>query len=148
MPDLYDGGCFCGVVRYRVEGAPLDAAYCHCRMCQQTTGAPVVAWGSWPRERFSWRGSEPKVLRSSEQAVRRFCGECGTQVLFWTADAPALVDVNLATLDDPARIRPEYHIWTASRIPWFETADTLPRHADAGADARLMRERGQREEHG
>lgn len=148
MPDLHDGGCFCGAVRYRVEGAPLDAAYCHCRMCQRTTGAPVVAWGSWPRERFSWRGSEPRVLRSSEQAVRRFCAECGTQVLFWTAGAPALVDVNLATLDDPARIRPEYHIWTASRIPWFETADTLPRHADAGADGQLMRERGRREEHG
>ena len=147
MPDLHDGGCFCGAVRYRVEGAPLDAAYCHCRMCQRTTGAPVVAWGSWPRERFSWRGSEPRILRSSEQAVRRFCGECGTQVLFWTADAPALVDVNLATLDDPARIRPEYHIWTASRIPWFETADTLPRHTDAGADARFMREQGRREEH-
>lgn len=143
MPDLHEGACFCGALRYGLEGAPLDAAYCHCRMCQRTIGAPVVAWGTWPKERFSWLAGEPKEIRSSEHAVRRFCGDCGTQVVFWTAAAPALLDVNLATLDEPARIRPQYHIWTASRIPWFEVADTLPRHADAGADARLMQALGQ-----
>lgn len=138
------GGCFCGAVRYQVEGDPLDAAYCHCRTCQRTTGAPVVAWATWPRERFSWLGAEPKTLHSSTTGQRSFCGDCGTQLLFWTADAPALFDVNLATLNDPAAVRPDYHIWTASRIPWFETADELPRYPDAGPDGRLMREHGQR----
>ena len=138
-----EGGCFCGAVRYRVEGEPLDAAYCHCRMCQRTAGAPVVAWATWPRERFAWLGPEPRSLQSSAQGRRSFCGDCGTHLLFWTADAPALLDVNLATLDDPAAVRPGYHIWTASRIPWFETADTLPRYPDGGADDRTMRDHGQ-----
>ena len=143
MSEQAEGGCFCGAVRYRVEGRPLDAGYCHCRMCQRSVGAPAVAWGTWPEVRFAWLGGTTAELRSSAEGVRRFCGRCGTHVQFWTAAAPALVDVNLATLDQPGAFQPDYHIWTVSRIPWFETADTLPRYLDAGADARTMQAYGE-----
>ena len=33
------GGCLCGAVRYRVEGAPLLAYVCHCHNCQTRSGA-------------------------------------------------------------------------------------------------------------
>ena len=135
------GGCFCGAVRYRVADEPIDAAYCHCRMCQRSVGAPVVAWGSWPESAFTWLTAEPATLVSSSAGQRRFCAACGTQILFWTADEPALVDLNLASLDDPAAIVPTYHIWTASRIPWFETTDDLPRYHDAGPDTAEHRAR-------
>lgn len=44
----HDGGCLCGKLRFRVTAAPLDAGYCHCRMCQRNSGAPVVAWVTFP----------------------------------------------------------------------------------------------------
>ncbi len=34
----------------------------------------------------------------------------------------------MVTLDDPEQLEPEYHIWTESRLNWFEIADHLPRH--------------------
>jgi hypothetical protein len=33
-----------------------------------------------------------------------------------------------AKLSDPGW-RPEFHIWDASRLPWFDPPDRLPRHA-------------------
>ena len=39
-----EGGCLCGGVRYRISAEPHHASYCHCRMCQRSAGAPVVAW--------------------------------------------------------------------------------------------------------
>ena len=135
------GGCFCGAVRYRVEGEPIDAGYCHCRMCQRTTGAPVVAWGSWDAAGFGWLTAEPMILPSSAQGQRRFCGACGTHILFWTAAEPEIVDINLVTLDHPGQVAPQYHIWTDSRIPWFDTADQLPRYRDRGIDSREHRAR-------
>jgi hypothetical protein len=135
-----EGGCFCGATRYRVQGPPIDAGYCHCRMCQRSAGAPVLAWGSWPGENFQWLTAEPATFMSSTQGRRQFCAGCGTQLLFWTEAEPEIMDVNLVTLDDPAAIVPEYHTWTASRIPWFETADTLPRYPDAGRDRPGLRE--------
>jgi hypothetical protein len=129
-----EGGCLCGEIRYRVSGEIIDAGYCHCRICQRATGAPVVAWLTVPVGSFSYLRGTPSVYRSSAQSQREFCGGCGTQLVFRRSEGPVTLDVTIASLDDPSLIRPEYHIWRESRIRWFETADTLPRHDDAGPD--------------
>jgi hypothetical protein len=129
----YPGGCLCGRLRYAARGEPVDAAYCHCRLCQRSSGAPVLAWASFAVEAFQYLEGRPAVFRSSPKGQREFCGTCGTQIAFRGAGA-STVDLNVASLDDPAALAPQYHIWTASRIPWFDTADALPRYADAGPD--------------
>lgn len=133
-PPQAEGGCLCGQLRYCVTLPPLDAGYCHCRICQRSAGAPVLAWATFPAEQLRFLTGHLSTYRSSPGAERGFCGTCGTQ-LFFRADAPPpRLDINLATLDRPELIAPDYHIWTASRIPWFETADSLPRHPDDGPD--------------
>ncbi len=127
---MADGGCLCGAVRYRLEGAPLHADFCHCRLCQRAAGAPVVAWGTWPADRLAWLKAEPTTFASSQKGRRSFCPSCGTPLTFVDADDPALVDVTLASLDDPA-FAPQDHIWTMSRIAWFDGRDELPRHTGA-----------------
>ena len=56
-----------------------------------------------------------------------------------------LLDVTLASLEDPEAVRPDHHSWTSSRIAWFETADDLPRHPErAEAVAGLLEKAGLR----
>jgi hypothetical protein len=123
-----EGGCLCGAVRYRVEGQPLHAGYCHCRMCQRAAGAPVVAWGAWPADRFAWLQGKPGRFASSAKGERSFCPSCGTSLTSVDPGDRRLVEVTLASLDDPAAFPPEEHIWTTSRIRWLELGDKLPRH--------------------
>jgi hypothetical protein len=138
-----DGGCLCGRIRYRLDGPPLDAGFCHCTICRRSTGAPVVAWGTWRIETLHWLDGLPRPFDSSAKGRRWFCPDCGTQLAFAHADAPALIDVTLASLDDPETVRPEYHIWVGTRLGWLETADSLPRHEDGGPDAeQMVRENG------
>lgn len=132
----YEGGCLCGGLRYRAVD-PIDAGYCHCRMCQRSSGAPVLPWLSFPYEGFTYEKGEPAVYRSSSDAQREFCPGCGTQIAFRDTVKRRTVDVNMASLDDPASATPDYHIWTSSRIPWFEIADDLPRYEDDGPDRNL-----------
>ena len=40
----FGGGCACGAIRYECAGAPRYMGNCHCRDCQQATGAPVCRW--------------------------------------------------------------------------------------------------------
>jgi hypothetical protein len=129
-----EGGCLCGGVRYRIHTEPHDASYCHCRMCQRSTGAPVVPWLTTASEGFAWTRGEPAVYRSSPEAERLFCPTCGTQMVFRVIAEPHLLDVTLASLDDPEAVRPDHHIWTTSRIGWFDTRDDLPRHPERGPD--------------
>ncbi len=128
------GGCLCGAVRYALSGPPLDAGYCHCRVCQRANGAPVVAWTTVRISAFEYTQGTPSRFASSSRYQREFCAACGTPLVFRRQVAPEFVDVTLASLDEPSLISPEYHIWRASRIAWFETADELPRHAAAGPD--------------
>ena len=127
MDQTVTGGCLCGDIRYRIEAAPVEALYCHCRICRRAHGAPVVAWLSVPADGLVVTAGSPATYRSSAAAQRRFCGRCGTPLSWQSDDNPRLIDVSIATLDDPAAIGPGLHIWTESRIPWFDTADALPR---------------------
>ena len=34
----FEGGCYCGQVRYLAEGKPGLKAQCHCRECQYISG--------------------------------------------------------------------------------------------------------------
>ena len=132
--ELVSGGCLCGFVRYEARGQPINAGYCHCRMCQRSSGAPVMPWARFPIEAFHYTQGEPQVYRSSARGERRFCPKCGGQIEFRESDSPTSVSVNLGTLDDPNRVEPTFHIWVESRIAWFETADALPRYPEHGPE--------------
>ncbi len=128
------GGCLCGAVRYLLHGKPRHAGYCHCRICQRAHAVPAVAWGTWPRTAFEYTQGRPRSFASSEHGRREFCGDCGTHLVFITDEAPLDIDIALGALDAPERVRPLYHIWCVSRVPWFETQDKLLRFDDRGPD--------------
>ena len=124
----HDGGCLCGGLRFQVTAAPLDSGYCHCRMCQRNSGAPVVAWTTFPAASFAWLAGVPATFASSSHGQRQFCSNCGSYVLFRSSKSPAEVSVNTASFDNPGAYPPKKHIYTESRISWFHTDDDLPRH--------------------
>lgn len=130
----YDGGCLCGAIGYQATREPVNVGYCHCRMCQVSSGAPILPWASFATDSFAYVQGEPVGYRSSPRGQREFCRKCGSQLTFRDAQTPGVVDVNIGTLSEPAAVSPTYHIWYASRIDWFETTDDLPRYPGALPD--------------
>lgn len=124
------GGCACGSVRYRLESAPFDAGWCHCRTCQRNSGAPAMAFASVPAGHLVFTAGRDKVksFASSSFGHRIFCGECGTPIAMEESEAPRTTDFSIATLDEPDAVPPGFHIFWSSRIGWFDPGDGLPRH--------------------
>ena len=127
----YEGGCLCGKVRFSVSAEAIETGYCHCRMCQRNSGAPVVAWVTFPAASFSWIAGSPGSYVSSPKVQRQFCAECGSYLVF-RQDGSKNVSVNTTSLDDPALFAPRMHIFTESRISWFRTGDNLPHYVGYG----------------
>jgi len=129
-----EGGCLCGAVRYRLSGTPIDAGFCHCRLCQKSSGAPLMAWLTLPAGGFEYLQGDVSVFHSSESHQREFCSRCGTQLAFRLKRNPTTVDVTICSLVDSSAIAPEYHIWCRSKVGWLHVDDALPQFPDAGPD--------------
>lgn len=124
------GGCACGAVRYQLSSEPFDTGWCHCRTCQRSSGAPAVAFTTVRRQDFALAGADsPRRWRSSSFGERGFCGACGTLLTIAVDFQPDTIDIAAATLDDPARVTPGFHLFCEDAIDWAPIADELPRFA-------------------
>ena len=120
------GGCSCGDVRYQVEESLSSRCFCHCESCRRACGAPFVAWGTTPVSDFEVTSGTMTFYRSSPKVRRGFCQLCGTSLTYANEASASTLDVALATLDDPNRIKPEFHIWLDDKLEWVSIADGLP----------------------
>ena len=125
---MSEGGCLCGALRYKVEADPVNTGYCHCTLCQKSTGAPVLAWASFPEVSFRYTTGCPTIYHSSSWGQREFCRMCGTQVCYRDSESAKYVDVNIGSLDNPVSFHPRCHIFTKDQLPWLSIEDGLPRY--------------------
>ena len=130
MTGPLEGGCTCGTVRYRLAAEPLIVHACHCLNCQCQTGSAFVINALIEADRVEVIAGAPRVVEvprddGSVQRIHR-CPECQVAV-FSKYDRPVLLFVRCGTLDDPAAVAPDVHIYTRSKLPWV----TLPEGAAA-----------------
>ena len=121
-----EGGCACGAIRYRLTNVPLVVHACHCRDCQRVTGG-AFAINLWIERKFvETSGEEPVAFpvppgsTGKPHDVLR-CAKCGTAV--WNKYHAAPGDTVLlcaGSLDDPAQVTPDVHIYTRSKLPWLQ----------------------------
>ncbi len=145
-PGSFDGGCFCGAVRYRFADV-FDAGYCHCSICRRSSGAALMAFANTPASSFRVTAGTPRFVATSAEFERAFCGDCGT-VMFTRSIDPArwdMVSVHLGTLDRAADVAPAMHICHADRLPWLNVVDALPRFDHANPPPPAARAAARRE---
>lgn len=129
--ETYDGGCTCGVVRYRMESAPLFVHCCHCTFCQRQTGSSYAVNALIESDRLTVIEGEPEMIRTPSpsgkgQQIWR-CPEC--RVALWSqylGFGDKVDFVRVGTLDDAGQITPDVHIYTSARLPWVQIPDDHP----------------------
>jgi hypothetical protein len=131
------GGCLCGDIRFRCGLPPLWIAHCHCTMCRRAQGAGFVTWIGTDGGRFELLSGDDRLrsFRSSPEAVRRFCGRCGSPLFFESTRWPGELHITMAAIDPAVAdlLRPEAHVHWSQRAPWIgDIHDGLPRQAESG----------------
>jgi hypothetical protein len=146
-----EGGCTCRAVRFRLLGPPLFVHCCHCTWCQRESGA-AFALNAMIESSGSSRWT---AIRSSSRRRRRAapasgiarCRRCRVAVWSHYAGAgDAIRFVRVGTLDEPGRLPPDIHIFTASKQPWVVLPPDVRRCPSTTTQAILAaREPGRRE---
>lgn len=100
-----EGGCYCGSVRYSLDGEPIFRAQCHCRECQYMTGgAPNMVMGL-PDADFRYTQGETRSFTRPDldnAVTREFCPDCGTPLLTRSPAMPGAIILKAGTMDDPS----------------------------------------------
>lgn len=122
----HSGHCYCGSVRFEAAGPVRNLCVCHCESCRRAAGAAFVAWGTVDADHFRILGGDVTVVRSSAEVERTFCANCGTSLTYRHPLRAAEVDFTLVSLDDPAALAPQMHIWVQDKLPWITLSDGLP----------------------
>lgn len=134
MPDQnesFEGGCTCRAVRYRMVSRPLFVHCCHCRWCQRETGASFALNAMIEADRVILLAGAPEVVITPSnsgkgQKITR-CPTC--RVALWSNYAGSgdkFRFVRVGTLDEPDRLPPDVHIFTASKQPWVVLPEGTP----------------------
>ncbi|HEX5184632.1 MAG TPA: GFA family protein [Allosphingosinicella sp.] len=137
-----EGGCACRTVRYRLNSAPMFVHCCHCTSCQTETGGAFALNALIESDRVETLSGTPEpMMIPSESGLGQQVWRCPScRVALWSNYGGAkdkLRFVRVGTLDDPAALPPDIHIYTRSKLPWVR----LPEGAlavDAYYDSRQV----------
>jgi hypothetical protein len=128
MTDRYSGSCLCGEVRFEIEGEFESFYLCHCEYCRKDTGSAHAANLFSTRAAVKWLSGKSKVRQFDLPATRHsrsFCTTCGSALPREQMDGKWLV-VPAGSLDTEVPIKPNAHIFVASRAGWDDALETVP----------------------
>ena len=137
MPDVLEGGCLCGKVRFKTKQAPLRTLACHCTFCQRMTGTSFYAESIFAFDAVAFNDGELRQYEhrsdhSSKKVHVQFCPLCGTTVGLTFERWPDLRAISRGCYDDPNAVSITSHIWTRSA----QTGVALPAGVDCFHEAR------------
>jgi hypothetical protein len=128
---FFDGGCTCRFVRYRMTSRPLFVHCCHCRWCQTETGASFALNALIEADRVQLLKGEVEIIKTPSQSGKgqkiSRCPRC--HIAVWSnyaGSGEAIRFVRVGTLDEPDRLPPDIHIFTASKQPWVVLPPDIP----------------------
>jgi hypothetical protein len=102
---------------------------CHCRNCQIQTGSAFVLNALIETDRIEKLSGEPELTTvesgsGNPHDIYR-CPDCRTAVWSDYGRRPGLRFVRVGTLDDPAALSPDVHIFTRSKLPWVRLSENV-----------------------
>jgi hypothetical protein len=126
----WEGGCACGAVRYRLASEPMFVHCCHCLNCQSHTGSAFVINMLIEAARVERLGGapEPVIMPLNGGSPNRIfrCPECRVAVWSEYGGRSQILFVRAGTLDEPASVAPDVHIYTRSKLPWVRLPESVP----------------------
>lgn len=130
------GDCLCGGVRIEISGRVGPVVYCHCSRCRKAQGTAFGANADVRRQYWKLLSGEDLIreFESSPGVFRAFCSRCGSSIYSRRPDAPDVLRGRLGILNEDPERRSLAHFHVASKAPWFEITDDLPRFVGGPAN--------------
>lgn len=96
---VYEGGCHCGAVRFRVKITCFEAIDCNCSICRKKGFLHLIV----PPEQFTLIKGEDALTTyrfNTKTAQHYFCRICGIHPFYRPRSHPDHIDINIHCIDN------------------------------------------------
>jgi hypothetical protein len=121
-PMTYEGGCHCGVVRFKVKVEKPEATDCNCSICTKKGFLHLIV----PAENFTLLQGEDELTTytfNTGIAKHLFCRICGIHSFYRPRSHPDSFDVNVHCLD--GEVADRFHIVPFDGRNWEKNIEQL-----------------------
>ena len=119
----FSGLCACGLVKFRLTSAPMFIHCCHCTDCQRQTGSAFVINALIEAKHIAADGTTEIVTLPTDSGRPHDVTRCPTcETALWSdyGRRKTVFFIRVGTLDKPAAVPPDVHIFTRSKLPWVD----------------------------
>jgi hypothetical protein len=121
------GSCLCGASAFEATLPSRFCAHCHCDNCRRAHGAAFVTWVGFASAQFRWTAADAIVRSTTDtDAVRSFCGKCGSTLTYEGPRWKDEVHVVRANIDGAIDHAPALHVYVDHKASWWSIDDDLP----------------------
>jgi len=128
MSHRHNGSCLCGTIRFEIEGDFDRFFLCHCDYCRKDTGSAHAANLFSSTARLNWICGEDNARLFNLPSTRHskcFCCICGSALPSVQLNGKLLV-VPAGSLNSEITLRPNAHIFVASKASWDNALEKVP----------------------
>lgn len=118
-----EGKCLCGAITLSTKQTS-DVEVCHCHMCRQWGGGPLLAVHCGSEVEISGR-NQLTVFDSSKWAERGFCSACGTH-LFYRLKGSNDYSIPVGLFQDQNHFKMKEQIFIDKKPSYYEFANKTP----------------------
>ncbi|MBL4607547.1 MAG: GFA family protein [Pseudomonadales bacterium] len=120
------GECFCGGIKYQVNGRLRDARSCHCSRCRKAFSSQASAYALVESQDFQWLAGESLLTSyvGKHGFGIQFCSQCGSTLCGVLNGV--IHGVTLGCLNSDPKIELGKHIYVGSKASWETIPDGVP----------------------
>ena len=128
------GECFCGEVKYQIEGKLRDARSCHCSRCRKAFSSQASAYALVSNEEFKWVAGEDILTSYIGQHGfgLQFCSKCGSTLSGIYKDT--IHGVTLGCVNGDPKIEIGRHIYVGSKASWEVIPDGVLQYQEGAPE--------------
>ena len=118
MKSKITGECFCGEIKYEINGVLGDARSCHCSRCRKAFSSQASAYALVDADDFKWISGEKMLTSYTSKGGfgLQFCRQCGSTLCGIFNGVVHGVTLGCVNGNPPVELG--RHIYVGSKASW------------------------------
>ncbi|MGB5329949.1 MAG: GFA family protein [Gammaproteobacteria bacterium] len=120
------GHCYCGAVKFEIDGKSDWVGHCHCESCRRQSGSVMTTFAGFKLDQVKFTAAMPNRFITADGVTRSFCGQCGSPISYEYTGRPDEIHMQLGLFDDLEPLAPDDHSFLQEKPSWLHADEHLP----------------------